>query len=251
MCGGVELLLDEYELERYSRQLPLIGLENQERLKKSTVLIVGAGGLGSVASVYLTYVGVGRIIVVDDGVVELSNLNRQILYSDNDINEYKAVAACRKLRTFSSRTVFECHSERFDESSGEKLVREADVVIDALDNWSSRLVLNSLCVRNGKPLIHGGVEGWYGQVTTVIPKQTACLNCIFAGRRIVDRRAPIPVIGFTPGVVGLIEVAEAVKLLTRSGELLMNKLLLVDLYSMEFRVVGIERNPRCPVCGDI
>ncbi len=241
--------LDAYELERYGRQLLAFSVESQERLKNSTVLIVGAGGLGSVISIYLTYMGIGKIVIVDDGIVELNNLNRQILYSDKDINEYKAVVACRKLKEFNPRVTIECYKEKFDENNGSKLVREADVVIDALDNWRTRLILNSLCIRHGKPLVHGGVEGWYGQVTTIIPRQTACLNCLFVGRKIVERRNIIPVIGFTPGIIGLIEVVETVKLLTQTGELLTNKLLLINLYTMEFRTVNIERNPKCPVCG--
>lgn len=246
---GIVLPLDKYELERYSRQLPLIGVERQEKLKSSTVLIVGAGGLGSVISVYLTYIGVGRVIIVDDGIVELNNLNRQIIYGDRDVNEPKAVVACRKLREANPRVVIDCYGERFDERSGDRLVKEADVVIDALDNWRTRLILNSLCIRNGKPFIHGGVEGWHGQVTTIIPGQTPCLNCLFVGRKVVDRESAIPVIAFTPGIIGLIEATEAVKLLIQSGELLTNKLLLVDLYTMEFKTVNISRNPKCPVCS--
>lgn len=248
---GIVLPLDKYELERYSRQLPLIGVERQEKLKSSTVLIVGAGGLGSVTSIYLTYIGVGRIIIVDDGIVELNNLNRQIIYSDRDVNESKAIVACRKLRELNPRVVIDCYGDRFDEHNGDRLVKEADVVIDALDNWRTRLILNSLCIRNGKPFIHGGVEGWHGQVTTIVPGQTPCLNCLFVGRKVVDRESAIPVIAFTPGIIGLIEATEAVKLLIQSGELLTNKLLLVDLYTMEFKTVNISRNPKCPVCSRV
>lgn len=243
--------LDTYELTRYSRQLALIGEEKQEKLKSSTVLVVGAGGLGSIVSIYLTYMGVGKIIIIDNGVVELDNLNRQILYSDKDINEYKAKIACKKLSELNSRVVVECHEESFNEDIGDELVKKADVVIDALDNWRSRLVLNNLCVVNRKPLVHGGVEGWHGQVMTIIPGETACLNCLFVDRKIMNRKTVIPIMGFTPGVVGLIEVAEAVKILIKSGDLLANKLLLIDLYTMEFRVINIERNPRCPICSRI
>jgi len=243
--------LDDYELSRYNRQLILIGMDNQEKLKKSTVLIVGAGGLGSIVSMYLTYIGIGRIMIVDDGVVELSNLNRQILYSDKDIDRSKAEVACRKLREFNPRVIVECYEKKFDEYLGEDLVKKADVVIDALDNWKTRLILNSLCVKSRKPFIHGGVEGWHGQVTTIIPGQTACLNCLFVGRKVVERKDHIPIIGLTPGVIGLIEATEAVKLLIKSGELLTNKLLLVDLYSMEFRTINIERNPQCPICSKL
>ncbi|MEM0027190.1 MAG: HesA/MoeB/ThiF family protein [Ignisphaera sp.] len=246
-------MLDGYEISRYDRQIRLFGVEGQEKLKNATVLVVGAGGLGSVVLTYLAYAGVGRLIVVDKEYVELSNLNRQILYKDSDIGKPKAEVVCEKIKEIYPRIRVECYNRAFDREFGEEIVKIADVVVDALDNWDDRLLLNELCVKYRKPLIHAGVEGWYGQITTIIPGKTPCLHCIRPLRqtRRSDVRNPLPVIGVTPGALGVLQAAEAIKLITNTGHPLYGRLLIVDLYSMEFRSIEIKRNPRCPVCGSI
>ncbi|MDK6029093.1 HesA/MoeB/ThiF family protein [Ignisphaera sp. 4213-co] len=241
------MMLDEYDISRYDRQIRVFGVENQEKLRNSTVLVVGAGGLGSAVLTYLTYMGIGKLMVVDEGIVELSNLNRQILYNDSDIGKLKADVVCRKLKEANPRIYVECFARKFDRVLGEELVKKADVVIDALDNWDDRLLLNELCVKYKKPLIHAGVEGWYGQITTVLPGKTPCLYCIKPSRR--RAKSTIPVVGVTPGVLGVLEAAEAIKVILNLGQPLYGRLLLIDLYTMEFRSIEIKRNPLCPVCS--
>jgi len=241
--------LSEAELNRYDRQIKIWGLESQLKLKSSTVLIVGAGGLGTAVAVYLAYSGVGRIIIVDDQEIELSNLNRQILYTEDDLGKPKALAACEKLRRMNPHIEVECYNVRFDREIGEKLVARADVVVDALDNWSTRLLLNELCIKLGKPLIHAAVEGFYIQLTTIIPGKTPCLYCIFGARRDVER--VIPVVGVTPGVAGVLEAAEALKIILKLGKPLLGRLLIINLLDMNFETIEVKRNPLCPVCGKL
>ena len=229
--------------ERYDRQLRLWGREAQERLRRATILVVGVGGLGTVASLYLALAGVGRLILVDPERVEPSNLNRQILYRDADIGKPKALVAAERLREANPDVEVEAYPERLSEDNARDLVRRADVVIDALDNWSSRMLLDRACWAAGKPLVHAGVYGLYGQATTVVPGRTPCLRCLFPGVR--DTPGPFPVAGFTPGILGLIEAVEAVKLVTGIGRTLENRLLVVDLQSMEFQVVEVRADERC------
>jgi len=241
--------LSEAELNRYDRQIRIWGLESQLKLKSSTVLVVGAGGLGTAAAVYLAYSGVGRIIIVDDQEIELSNLNRQILYTEDDLGKPKALVACEKLRQINPHIEVECYKARFNREIGEKLVARADVVVDALDNWGTRLLLNELCVKFRKPLIHAAVEGFYIQLTTIIPGKTPCLYCIFGARRDIERA--IPVASVTPGVAGVLEAAEALKILLKLGKPMLGRLLLINLLDMDFETVEVKRNPLCPVCGKL
>ncbi len=237
------------DVERYSRQIPIIGDEGQERLRNSAVLIVGVGGLGSIAALYLALAGIGRLILIDDGIVELSNLNRQVLYGPSDIGRPKALVAKEKLEALNPDVKVEAYNARLDENLGRALIERANVVIDALDNWPSRHLLNRLCVSLKRPLIHAGVYGLYGQITTIIPGKGPCLACIFP--RPIDVKGPMPIIGPASGVLGLLQACEAIKLITGIGKPLVGRLLIIDLSNMEFSQVEIRRNSSCPVCGGI
>ena len=241
-------LLSE-ELERYERQLKLIGIGGQKKLKNTKVLIVGAGGLGSAVSIYLTVAGIGKLVIVDGEVVELSNLNRQILYTISDIGKPKAECACKRLREINPCIEIECYNKQFDEDLGTKLIPQVDLVVDALDNWSTRFLLNRLCIKFKKPLVHAGIEGFYGQVMTIIPGKGPCLQCLFT--KPPKERQAIPVIGITPGIIGILEASEVIKLALSIGEVLLGKMLIVDLLNNEFKIINVRRNPRCPVCGGI
>ncbi len=232
---------------RYDRQIRLWGREGQERLRRATVLVVGVGGLGTVASTYLALAGVGKLILVDGERVEPTNLNRQLLYLEGDVGKPKASTAARRLRELNPDVTVEPVDEMFSESNAYSLVREADIVVDGLDNWSTRMLLDSVCWELGKPLIHAGVYGFYGQATTVVPGRTPCLRCIF--RSVRDSEETIPVAAVAPGVLGAIEAAEAVKLVTGTGETLAGRMLLVDLYSMEFHVVELKREGCEEICS--
>ncbi|MEM1542029.1 MAG: HesA/MoeB/ThiF family protein [Ignisphaera sp.] len=232
--------------ERYDRQIMIFGLEGQKKLSNSSVAVVGAGGLGSPAILYLVAAGVGRMYVIDRDAVSISDLNRQILYTENDIGRKKADVVCERIMRLNSAIEVLCKDEEFNESNGREIVKDVDIVIDAVDNWETRYIINKLCVELKKPLVHAGIIGWYGQATTIIPGRTPCLSCI------IPKPSPkkkIPVIGVTPGVLGVIEAAEAIKYLLGTIPSLLNKLLIVDLLYMEFRTVEIKRNTQCPVCG--
>lgn len=249
MQSEVATALTREEVERYDRQIRLLGLEGQEKLKKSRILVVGIGGLGSPVSIYLTAAGVGELILVDPGIVELSNLNRQILHWTRDIGRYKTSSAQEKLFELNPNVKITVYPLQADESLLENLVPGVDLVIDALDNWETRLVLNKICVKHRKPLIHGGVSGFYGQVLVVIPGITPCLNCIIS--TVKKTHETIPVIGPTPGVIAMIQVTEAIKILTGVGKPALNKLIVYNGYNMEFHVLDVSRNPKCPVCSGI
>ena len=223
---------------RYDRQLRLWGREAQEKLRKATVAVIGVGGLGTAATTYLALAGVGRLILVDGEAVEPTNLNRQVLYRETDVGKPKALVAAERLRELNPDVEVDAIPERLNEDRAREVVSRADVVVDGLDNWSSRMILDEVCWRLGRPLVHAGVYGFYGQATTVVPGRTPCLRCIFRGVR--DARETIPVAGFTPALLGVIEAAEAVKLITGVGETLAGRMLVVDLYSMEFHVVKLR-----------
>ena len=239
-------MLLERERERYSRQILLFGEEGQERLKKAKVFIAGAGGLGCPIALYLAVAGIGEIRLVDRDIVDRTNLNRQVLHWESDIGELKARSAEAKLREANPDIRVEALAVTIDETNVRDLVAGADLIVDAMDNFPTRYLLNREALRSGVPLIHGAIRGFDGQATTIIPGRTACLDCIFP-------EAPpgevFPVVGTTPGVIGLIQANEAIKYITGTGDLLLNRLLLWDGLSTTLETFAVERRPGCPACG--
>ncbi len=230
--------------ERYSRQLKLLGREGQERLHEATVLVAGLGGLGSPVTLYLSAAGVGKLVLVDKGRLELSNLNRQVLYSVNDIGKFKALVAAEKVRSLNPSVSVEPYVMNVQDERLEELVRQADVVVDCLDNWAGRLTLDRLTWIYSKPLVHGGIAEFYGQVTTILRGKTHCLKCVL-GITSEQGGEPPQVIGPTPGVIGAIQAAEVIKLVTGIGEPLFNRLLIMDLKRGEFTTLEVRGNPEC------
>lgn len=239
-------MLSREELERYDRQIRIFGEDGQKKLKRARVLIAGIGGLGSSISIYLTAAGVGRLILVDSDIVELSNLNRQVLHWDKDVGKSKVRSAEEKLRGLNPEVDIEALSAKIDEGSVFELARNVDVIVDAMDNFETRYLLNRVALKRGVPMVHGGVRGFDGQVTTIVPGETACLRCIFPK---APPRETFPILGATAGVIGCIQAMEVVKYVVGVGELLKNRLLLFNGQDMKFSEVEVVRNPKCEDCG--
>ncbi len=239
-------MLSERERERYKRQILLFGEEGQERLKRAHIFIAGAGGLGSPVSYYLAVAGVGTITIVDMDVVDQSNLNRQILHTDRDIGKKKTVSAYEKLSAVNPDITVNAIDVKIDSGNAASLVGHADGIVDAMDNYPIRYLLNDVAIQKGIPLFHGAIRGFYGQATTIIPGKTPCLKCIFP-------KAPpaevFPVIGATPGVIGTIQATEVIKYLLKSGDLLTNRILVWDGLAGHAEEIYAERIPCCPACG--
>ena len=243
--------LSKDEAERYRRQLMLAadyGFD-QQKLKKASVFIAGAGGLGSPAAYYLAAAGVGRLIIDDCDSVELSNLNRQILHSSGRIGMSKSESAAETLRSLNPEIVIDVRTDRIDGGYEEILpvADGADLVIDCLDNIEARWSLSDFASESGIPIVHGGINSLAGQICFIQPPGTACLGCIFPEK--LPLEGPIPVIGAIAGVIGSMQALEAVKYLCGFGELLRNRLMIIDGFSWETAVIDLEKNPACPVCG--
>lgn len=239
-------MFSEREHERYKRQMMLFGDEGQERLKKAHIFIAGAGGLGSPVSLYLAVAGVGTITIVDMDMVDQTNLNRQILHFDRDIGKKKAASAEKKLREINPDITVNAIDVKIDETNAADLVGEADGIVDAMDNYPTRYLLNEVAIAKEIPLFHGGIRGFYGQATTIIPGTTPCLKCIFP-------KAPpmevFPVVGVTPGIIGTVQANEVIKYLLGTGELLTNRLFIWDGMQAHAEEICVERNPACEACG--
>jgi len=239
----VEADLSPQEMLRYDRQLSILGIDGQRRLKSLTVLVAGAGGLGSFELLYLAGAGVGRIIVVDGDTVDRTNLNRQVLHWEEDIGRPKAVSAAEKIRRFNPHVVVEPVTEPLTETNVEELVARADVVLDGLDNWETRFLLDEAAYRHGKPFIHAGVHGLEGQVVPIVPGETPCLRCLLPEH--LASPPKVPAIAFTVGVVAGIAVAELVKLVTGIGESNKGKMLIIDVATGEIMRVELKPRPGC------
>jgi molybdopterin/thiamine biosynthesis adenylyltransferase len=240
--------LSPRELERYHRQiiLPGWGEEGQKRLRRATVFIAGAGGLGSPVAQYLAAAGVGTLRICDSGSVELSNLNRQLLHADRDLSKPKVRSAARTVRRVNPHVRLEPLQAVLGEHSAEGLVGDAELILDCLDNFPTRQALNAFAVRRGLPMIHAGVTGYCGQITFLHPPATACLACL------VPQSPPqevFPILGATAGLLGCLQALEALKYLTGTGPLLTGRLLFCDGWEMQFQEVAVQKDPRCPVCG--
>ena len=233
---------------RYLRQIMVWGGEAQEALASSRVLVAGLGGLGSAASFYLTAAGVGKLVLVDHDWVEKSDLNRQVLHWDRDVGRLKVESAAEKLRMLNPEVEVEPIAEKLSSvEQAVRLVSGVDVVVDCLDNWPSRFLLNEACVRAAKPLVHAAVEGAAGWLTVVKPGEGPCLRCIFP--RAPPEKSAIPVIGPLPGVLGAAEAFEALKLLTGFGKPLLGRLFYLDLAEATVETFSLRKRLDCPVCS--
>lgn len=243
--------LSQTELERYSRQMLIAGwgIEGQRKLKASKVAVVGIGGLGCLSSLYLAAAGVGRIILIDRDKTSLSDLNRQVLYSHKDLGHFKADVARKKLQVLNSEIVVEALIQEVTEANIPGILGDADLVLDGLDNWSTRFMVNDHCVRRGIPFIHAGVSEFYGQLITIAPGRGPCLRCIFPKEP--AEVGVVPVFAATPAVLASLQVMEVVKLVTRIGEPLVGRMLFLDGEAMMFETAEVKRNAGCPVCATV
>ncbi len=239
---------------RYARHLtiPQVGVEGQERLLAGSVLLVGGGGLGCPAGLYLAAAGVGKITIADDDVVEASNLQRQVLYRTSEIGESKAVAAARTLKALNPGIEIEALPERVVESNVDDFVSAHDVILDGADNFNTRFLINDACVKQGVPTVHGSVYRFEGQVTVFDPAHSGpCLRCLHPvtpAEGSCASCAEAGVLGVIPGIVGTIQAAETIKLLLGIGTVLRGRLLLIDAMDASFREIEIPVRADCPHC---
>jgi adenylyltransferase/sulfurtransferase len=242
------MVLPPGERARYERQIGIedVGEAGQERLGRATVMVAGAGGLGSSAATYLAAAGCGTLRLVDHDRVEPGNLNRQVLHWEEDVGARKVDSAVAKLRRLNPGISVEPHARTLDEGSAAGLVGGCDVVVDALDDLDTRLVLNEACVRAGIPLVHGAVHGFEGRVLTVLPGRTACLACLVRGS--FPHGAP-PVIGVAPAVIGSLQATEAIKVVLGIGEPLGGRLVRFDGLSLTFTTFRVKRDAGCATCA--
>ena len=244
------------ERHRFARQVlvPEVGVAGQRRLADARVLVVGAGGLGSPVGLYLAAAGVGHIGLVDDDVVEASNLQRQVIHTTERIGRPKVASAAEAIRALNPHVAVTPHPERLDASNAERLLDGHDLVIDATDSFETRYAINDAAVRLGLPVVHGSVYRWDGQVTTFVPLAGPCYRCMYPAPP-PDEIAPdcrvAGVMGVLPGIVGMLQATEALKLILGVGEPLVGRLLLVDALETRFEEVRVPRDPGCPACGEV
>ena len=243
------------QIWRYARHLMLPELDEaaHERLQGGRVLVVGAGGLGSAALYYLAAAGVGHLGIVDHDVVELSNLQRQILHSTADIDRPKTESAAQKLRDLNPDVEVVCHQERLTAHNVADLLAGYDIIVDGVDNFASRYLLNDACVLHRKTLVEGAVLRYTGMVTTIKGSESSCYRCLFPEippEGLVPCAAEAGVFGPVAGVIGVMQAAEVLKALAGFGRLLTNRLLYVDLLTMACDEIKVSRQPDCPICGE-
>jgi adenylyltransferase/sulfurtransferase len=242
--------LSEPDLRRYRRQviLPGWGAEAQETLKRSTVLVAGAGGLGCPVSLNLTVAGVGRIRICDSDTVEMTNLNRQFLHTEQRIDSQKPLSAQATLSAINSEIVLEPVTQEITDSTVEDIVGDAQVIIDCLDNFDGRKALNLCAVKKGIPMVHGAIWGMEGRVTFLHPPVTPCLACLFPKAPV---RQEIPVLGAVACTTGSLQAIETIKYLVNSGTTLKGRMLIMDYSTMRFQELEVGKNSNCPVCASL
>lgn len=241
--------LNESERIRYSRQMMIRGWgeESQRRVKEARVAVVGVGGLGSPASLYLAAAGVGYLRLIDSDFVDLSNLNRQVLHWGSDLGRPKVESAAMKLTQLNPEIVVDPINEAISDENSRQILRGMDVVVDGLDSLQIRQIVNRTCVELKIPYVYGAVYGMEGYMTTIVPGEGPCLRCIYPS----DRSPPekFPVLGAAPGVIGSLEVAEALKLITGLGRAASGRLIIFDGETMRFDEIATRRDEKCPVCS--
>ncbi|NOU09386.1 MAG: molybdopterin-synthase adenylyltransferase MoeB [Nitrospira sp.] len=242
------------QITRYSRHilLPEVGGKGQKKIARSRILIVGAGGLGSPAALYLAAAGVGTLGLIDHDVVDLSNLQRQVIHQTPDVGRPKVLSAKEKIHALNPDVAVVMHEMRLMAANALEVIQDYDVVIDGVDNFPAKFLINDASYFGGKPLVHGGILRFDGRVFTIIPKQTACYRCVFNGPPppgLVASCQEAGVLGVLAGVIGTIQATEALKLVLGIGRPLTDRMLDFDARQMRFREIAVKRNPRCRLCG--
>ena len=242
------------DLSRYSRHLilPEVGMEGQRRLKAARVLCVGTGGLGSPLALYLAAAGIGTLGLVDFDIVDASNLQRQIIHSTKDIGRKKLDSAEEKLLALNPALNVVKHDTMLSSANALEILKDYDIVADGTDNFPTRYLVNDACVLLGKPNVYGSIFRFEGQASVFATKQGPCYRCLYPEPPppgLVPSCAEGGVLGILPGLVGVIQATEAIKLILGKGESLVGRLLLVDALNMRFRELKLRKNPECPVCG--
>jgi molybdopterin/thiamine biosynthesis adenylyltransferase len=244
------MVFTDVEIERYARHLVLreLGGPGQQKLKNASALIVGAGGLGSPAALYLAAAGVGTLILAEPDVVDRSNLQRQILYAEDDVGRPKAEAAADRLAALNPHIFVAGYNGAFDASTADELCEGVDLVLDGTDDFGVRFEVNAACVRHGKPLVSGAIGRWTGQVGVF--GRAPCYRCLVPEiPPDAETCVAVGVVGALAGVIGSMMALEAIKLITGAGEPLTGRLMIYDALSAETRTVKVGADPECPVCG--
>jgi len=248
-------LLTPSQQRRYSRQtlIPEIGQEGQRKLLDAKVLLIGAGALGSPSALYLSASGIGTIGLVDDDLVEESNLQRQVLHGVDRLGMRKVDSGEITIRGLNPETVVVKHAERLNADNVERLIADYDVIVDGTDNFDTRYVLNDAAVKLRKPIVHGSIYRWDGQITTFVPFEGPCYRCMYPVQppeELAPACSVAGVLGVLPGVIGMLQSNEVFKLVLGVGDTLAGRLLMFDAMGTTFDEVRIWRDPACPACGD-
>ncbi len=246
--------LTHEEIARYSRHLilPEVGMEGQQRLKAAKVLLVGTGGLGAPMALYLAAAGVGTLGLVDFDVVDASNLHRQVIHSTPDVGRPKLDSAADKIAALNPNVKVVKHETMLTSANAMEILKDYDIVADGTDNFQTRYLVNDACVLSGKPNVYGSIFRFEGQASVFATKEGPCYRCLYPEPPppgLVPSCAEGGVLGILPGLVGIIQSTEVIKLILGSGDSLVGRLLLVDALGMRFRELKLRKNPDCPVCG--
>jgi len=235
-------------LKRYQRQMMLSGwgVETQERLKRASVLVVGAGGLGCPAVLNLALAGVGHIRICDSDIVKMSNLNRQFLHTEQSIGTNKAKSVQETLSSINSEVTVEPITHKIAEDNVDDIVGEAEVIVDCLDNFPARHTLNLCAIRKGIPMVHGAIWGLEGRIAFLHPPATPCLTCIFPKAAFQEH---FPAVGAVSCTIGSLQALEAIKYLTNAGTVLSGRMLILDCSTMKCQELVLSKDPQCPACG--
>jgi len=242
--------LSQEELCRYKRQIamPEININGQHKLKSSKIIIIGAGGLGSPTSIYLAASGIGNITIVDYDKVELSNLNRQILHNENSIGKTKIESAIESLQLLNTTISIKGINTIINMKNAIDLISDCDLLIDCLDDFKTRYLLNEVAWKKNIPLFHAGINGFFGQVTIIVPYETPCLQCIIPYEQNIMNNEH-PVLGVTAGIIGSMLAGEVIKYILGEKKILKGKLLFYDFLNLKYKVVNTAKRNDCPICG--
>jgi adenylyltransferase/sulfurtransferase len=253
--SATEVDLSSEEIRRYSRHIlmPELGVEGQKKLKQASVLLVGLGGLGSPLAMYLSAAGIGRIGLVDHDVVDETNLQRQIIYSNDQVGKSKLASAKERLQGINPHIQIDTYDTFLTSLNAIDICTPYDMIIDGTDNFSTRYLVNDVCVLLGKPNVHGSIFRFDGQVSVFDAKQGPCYRCLYPEPPppgMVPSCAEGGVLGILPGIIGMIQATEAIKIALGIGDVLVGRLLVYDALRMKFRELNLDKDPQCPICGD-